>query len=161
MFTVTGTVIEALFASVTVMVHAPVSLPGVTVKAAEAPAPAGVALELTCATKGFDVGSGEGTAGFSVQLIDAVNAAVSPGSETPSVVGVPPAVRVNEPGEARGVDTGDGVGVVKLPVGTAKSAIYTGCVAEIGICVATAANVTVVPLTVAGPLIGENHCVPL
>jgi hypothetical protein len=151
----------ALCASVTVMMQAPVSLPGVTVKAAEAPAFAGVALELTCATKTFDVGSGEGTAGFGVQLIEAVNAAVSLGSETPNVAGVPPAVRVSEPGEARGVDAGDGVGVDKLPVGTAKSAIYTGCAAEMGICVVTATNVTVVPLTVAGPLIGENHCVPL
>ena len=61
--TVTGTVIDTLFASVMVTVHEPVSFPGVTVKLTAAPADTGVALAgLTCATYAPDVGTGEGVA---------------------------------------------------------------------------------------------------
>jgi hypothetical protein len=106
--TVTGTVIDTLFASVMVTVHEPVSFPGVTVKLTAAPADTGVALAgLTCATYAPDVGTGEG-AGLVEQAIAEVNAAALFVSETLNVAVLPPAVNVSEFGDATGVGAGVG-----------------------------------------------------
>jgi hypothetical protein len=182
LFTVTGTVMLAAFASVIVTVHAPVSFPGVTVKVAAAPADRGVALALTCATNAFEVGNGVGTGlGLGLQLIAAVNAAVSPASETLSAAVLPPAVKVIEPGEATGVAAGVGealgVGVgldVALGVGLGVAlgvavacavseyrAKIAGCDEVIGTDPGTDANDTVVPFTVAGSFGTCCHAVPL
>jgi len=121
--TATGTVIAFAFASVTVAVHAPVSAPAVIVNVTAAPAEAGVAVAgLTVATNALLAG-GVTTAGFGVQLIEALNAAVSPVSVTVKVaVGVLPGTGLAGSsaiafGAATRVDCG--CGVAGDPVGTA------------------------------------------
>jgi hypothetical protein len=160
--TVTGIVIAAEFASVTVTVHAPLSSPGVTVNVTAAPADAGVPLAgLTVATTfpgGVAVGVGAGL-GFSVHEIDDANAAELPVSLTVNVPALPPAVSVSELGDATGVGIGVGLGVgVALEAYRAASA---GCDGVIGIEPGIDTNVTVSPLTVAGPSAGVIHSVPL
>jgi hypothetical protein len=117
--TATGTVIAFAFASVIVAVHAPVSAPVVIVNVTAAPAEAGVAVAgLIVATNALLAG-GVTTAGFGVQLIAALNAAVSPASITVKVaVGVLPGTGLagssaSEFGAAASVDCGaaDGAAV--------------------------------------------------
>jgi hypothetical protein len=104
----TGIVAVAFRASVNDAVHAPSSLPGVTVNVV----PDG---GVNCATNGLLVGTGEGT-GFAVHVIDAVNGPAKPSSLTVSVTGVGAGDAVTsktiaEFGETTGVGTGVGVGV--------------------------------------------------
>lgn len=103
----TGIVAVAFRASVNDAVHAPSSLPGVTVNVV----PDG---GVNCATNGLLVGTGEGT-GFAVHEIDAVNGPEKPDSVTVTVTGPGDGDAVTsktiEFGETTGVGTGVGVGV--------------------------------------------------
>jgi len=102
-------VIDALFASVIVTVHEPVSFPGVAVKVTAPPADEGVALAgLTCATKASEVGTGDGV-GLVEHEIAEVKAAALPASETLNVTGLPPGANATAFGDATGVGTGVGV----------------------------------------------------
>jgi len=77
--TVTSTVTVALFESLIVTVHDPLSAPPMTVKVTAAPGALGVALVagLICATNALLAGVGVGTGlGFGEHTIVAVNAAV-------------------------------------------------------------------------------------
>ena len=118
---VTGTVIEALWPSVTVSEQLPVSLPGCSVNDADVtPAlnvGAGVAELVSNATYGLEVGTGLG-GGFAVHATEPLNVvATLPASVTPTVCGAGLFTsKVTDPGEATAVGVavgegdGDGVG---------------------------------------------------